>query len=93
MGAVTLSVQTQTRLIIEGEGQIGKLTSSAVQVCKVQNVGGAALGCCAGADNELALVELDGGSESQSGEERGEDGGEEHVEGLVGCLVGGWWLM
>jgi hypothetical protein len=71
---------------------MGKLTSSAVQVRKVKHVGSAALSGGAGADNGLALVELDGGSESQSGEDGGEDGGEEHgegLEGLVGWLVGG----
>jgi hypothetical protein len=72
-----------------------KLTSSAVQVSKVKHIGSAALGGGAGADNGLALVELDGGSESQSGEDGSEDGGEEHgegfegFEGLVGWLVGG----
>jgi hypothetical protein len=68
-----------------------KLTSSAVQVSEVQDVGSAALGCGAGADNCLALVELDGGRESHGGEERGDDGGEKHVEGLVvDWLLVGW---
>ena len=68
---------------------MGMLTSSAVQVRKVKHIGSAALGCGARADNCLALVELDGGSESQSGEEGGEDGGEEHDEGLWGLV----WLL
>ncbi len=71
----------------------GRRTSCAVQVCEVEDVGCAALGGGAGADDGLAL--LDHGS-SHGGDGEGEDGGEEHVEGwwfggwLVGWLVVEW---
>jgi hypothetical protein len=67
----------------------GKRTSSAVQVSEVQDIGGTALGGGARADNCLALLDLDGSSESQSGEEGGEDGGEKHDDGWLVGLVGG----
>ena len=57
----------------------GRLTRSAVQVGEVQDVSRAADWCARGAETCLTLLER--GSEGRDGES--EDGGEEHVDGLV----------
>jgi hypothetical protein len=80
-------------LMIESSGE--RLTSSAVQVCEVENISRTAHGVAGAAETNLTLLELlKGGSDGRDGES--EDVGELHVDGL-GFLVEGWkrgvWLL
>lgn len=60
-----------------------RLTRSAVQVGEVQDISRAADGVAGAAEAGLALFEGSG----HGGDGESEDGGEEHVDGLV------WWVV
>lgn len=68
-------------MLIEG----GRLTSGAVQVSEVEDIGSAAQGLATSAEGSLALSEHGGDGEGAGSES--EDVDEEHVDGLV------WWLV